>query len=359
VLAALLFRDPIEQRLAGGQPPTISETAVILTSEALAAALIAATASATETAVPTQTAIVTPSVSATQPATATHTPTPPATDTPTSIPTSTPAQPGDLVIRETDGMPMSYVPGGAFLMGSPDEDITAAPDEKPQHEVTLDPFFMDQYEVSVAQYAAFLNRLGSYKNACLEKDCVHPRFEAGFTSYLLEEDQGNGKLLYIPLTGFANFPINHVSWYGAQAYCQAMGGRLPTEAEWEYAARGSDGRIYPWGNQAPNENLAVFNSDSYEKLKPVNALPAGSSPFNILGMAGSMWEWTNDWYDEDYYSISPDANPTGPETGLMKAIRGGAWPNNNLADRVRAANRSNFTPDFISATVGFRCVQDP
>jgi formylglycine-generating enzyme required for sulfatase activity len=255
-------------------------------------------------------------------------------------------------------MPMRLIPGGAFMMGSLDEDFTAAPDERPQHEVKLDPFYLDTYEVSVAQYVAFLNRLGNYRDTCYENDCVHPRFEAGYTSYLLEEDQGDGTLIYMPLTGFATYPINHVSWYGAKAYCEAVGARLPSEAEWEYAARSDDGRTYPWGNEPPDETKAVFNSDSYENIKPVGALPDGKSPFGIYGMAGSLWEWTNDWYDENYYSESPVDNPTGPETGLMKIIRGGAWPNNNLADRIRSANRSNFTADFISATVGFRCARD-
>jgi formylglycine-generating enzyme required for sulfatase activity len=254
---------------------------------------------------------------------------------------------------------MSYIPGGTFMMGALEEDFTAAPDEKPQHEVKLDPFHLDQFEVTVAQYAAFLNRIGTYKEACSGHDCLHPRFEAGFTSYLIEEDQGDGSFIYIPFTGYSNYPINHVSWYGAQAYCEAMGARLPTEAEWEFAARGDDGRIYPWGNETPDETKAVFASTSYDNLKPVDALPDGQSPFGIYGMAGSLWEWTNDWYDEDYYEISPRNNPLGPEINLNKVIRGGAWPDNNLADRIRSANRSNFTPDFISATVGFRCARSP
>jgi len=355
LLIIWLVRPPAPQNLAGSQPPALTETAVLLTSESLAAAVITAipSATATETAVPSPTPTAIPTDTPTITATAT------ATDTPTITATPTRAKPLPLITREADGMPMRFVPGGVFMMGSPDDDFTAAPDERPAHEVTLSPFYIDQYEVSVAQYAAFLNRLGTYKSACAENDCVHPRFEAGFTSYLLEEDQGDGSFVYVPLTGHANYPINHVSWFGAQAYCEAMGARLPTEAEWEFAARGDDGRIYPWGNKPPDETLAVFNSESYENVKPVDALPDGVSPFNIFALAGSMWEWTNDWYDEAYYKTSPAINPPGPETGLNKVIRGGAWPNNNLADRIRAANRSNFTPDFISATVGFRCAHDP
>ncbi len=354
LITVFVFREPM-QRLAGEQPPTISETAVFLTSEALATAMIAANPSSTATAVPTETSTVTPIPTETP----TVTPTPEPTDTPTITPTATPGKPVDSFIREEDGMAMNYVPGGTFMMGSEDDDFIAAPDEKPQHEVVIDPFYLDQFEVSVAQYAAFLNRIGTYKEACAENDCLLPRFEAGFTSYLLEEDQGDGSLFYIPLTGFADYPINHVSWFGANTYCEAMGARLPTEAEWEFAARGEDSLTYPWGNEAPDETLAVFNSSSYDNLKPVDALPDGQSPYGIYAMAGSLWEWVNDWYDEDYYTESPRSNPAGPETGLMKVIRGGAWPNNNLADRIRSANRSNFTADFISATVGFRCARDP
>ncbi|MBE2220430.1 MAG: SUMF1/EgtB/PvdO family nonheme iron enzyme [Anaerolineae bacterium] len=353
IIAVIIFRDPIQQQIAGEQPPAISETAVMLTSEAMAAAMLASTPSPTATAVPTETSTPEPSH------TPTITPTPEPSETPTIAPSPTSDTPPESYIRQEDGMNMNYIPGGTFMMGSLDEDFTAAPDERPQHEVEIDPFYLDQFEVTVAQYAAFINRIGTYKEACYENDCVHPRFEAGFTSYLLEEDQGDGSFIYIPLTGFSDYPINHVSWYGAQAYCEAIGARLPTEAEWEYAARGDDGRTYPWGNTPPDEEKAVFASSSYDNLKPVDALPDGQSPFGIYAMAGSLWEWTNDWYEEDYYSISPRNNPTGPETSLNKVIRGGAWPDNNLADRIRSANRSNFTPDFISATVGFRCARNP
>jgi formylglycine-generating enzyme required for sulfatase activity len=244
-------------------------------------------------------------------------------------------------------------------MGSGDEDVLAGSDERPPHEVTLDNFYIDKYEVTVAQYAVFLNRLGTYDNACDHLDCALPQQIAGETSYLLEQDFGDGTIQYLPVTGFAKYPANHVSWFGANAYCQAMGARLPTEAEWEYAARGDDGRIYPWGNSAPNPTRAVYQSQSFENLKPVDALPEGASPFGVYGLAGSVWEWVADWYGQDYYSLSPAVNPTGPESGLTRVIRGGAWPANNQADRIRAANRSSITPDFLSSTIGFRCASTP
>jgi formylglycine-generating enzyme required for sulfatase activity len=253
-------------------------------------------------------------------------------------------------------MVMVLVPAGAFLMGSPEGDYNAGPDERPQHEVTLSAFYMDKYEVNVAQFAAFLTELGGYERLCGSFDCGLPRQRAGFTSYIIEEREGEEPRRYVALEGFENYPANHVSWYGASSYCQWVGGRLPTEAEWEYGARGTDGRLYPWGDELPNLFLAVFNSEAFEDLKPVDALPDGASPYGVLAMAGSMWEWVGDWYDENYYGESPAENPTGPNAGSEKVARGGAWPNNNLADRVRSANRSANAPDFVSSAVGFRCV---
>lgn len=291
--------------------------------------------------------------------TATTTPTP--SITPTSTPTATPERYPPIITREQDSMEMILIPEGTFLMGAADDDFSSAPDERPQHEVHLPQFYMDRYEVTVEQYAAFLNRLGSYERACEGVDCAWPQELAGYTSYLSRQDIGDGSVQYFAVTGFANYPINHVSWFGAKTYCESVGARLPTEAEWEYAARGTDGRIYPWGNLTPDPegDLAIFQSESYENLLPVDALPNGTSPFGIYGMAGSMWEWTADWYNEDYYDESALNDPTGPETGFARVIRGGAWPFNNQADRIRSTNRSSLTPDFISSAVGFRCVRAP
>ena len=203
--------------------------------------------------------------------------------------------------------------------------------------------------------------MGGHERACEGVDCAWPQELAGYTSYLILQDLGDGTEQYYATTGFANYPINHVSWYGAEAYCESVGARLPTEAEWEYAARGTDDRIYPWGNiqPEPGGDRAIFQSESYEALKPVDALPNGASAFGIFGMAGSMWEWTADWYKETWYSESNITNPTGPETGFGRVIRGGAWPFNNQADRIRATNRSSLSPDFLSSAVGFRCVRTP
>jgi formylglycine-generating enzyme required for sulfatase activity len=316
-------------------------------------ALPAASPTATATNTPTQTVTPSPTATATVP------PTP--TDTPTATPTLTPTPdlPPPEITRQSDGMVMVYIPAGTFTRGAAEDDEMAESDERPQHEVTLDAFYIDKYEVSVAQYAFFLNRHGGYEGACNGVDCALTRPRVGGTSYLDEQDLGDGRIQFVPVTGYGNYPMNHVSWYGAVAYCEAMGARLPTEAEWEYAARGTDGRLYPWGNEPPDSTRAVFQSDSYDELLPVDALPAGASPFGIYGMAGSMWEWVADWYSERYYQDSPRLNPPGPDVGFNRVIRGGAWPNNNWADRLRTSNRNAAFPDFISSTIGFRCAYDP
>lgn len=274
---------------------------------------------------------------------------------PTPVATSLPTPILEFV-RSQDGMVMVYVPAGTFLMGSADNDPNAGEDEKPQHSVTLSAFYMDKFEINVAQYVAFLNDLGNYAGSCYSFDCTLPVIRVGSTSFITEDVQANIHT-YAVVAGFENHPVNYISWYGAAAYCATMGGRLPTEAEWEYAARGSDGRLYPWGNAQPDRTKAVFNSSGINNLLAVDALPAGASPFGILGMAGGVWEWVGDWYQADYYVNSPTTNPTGPDTGPGRSARGGAWPNNNQADRIRSANRNLFESDFLSSTIGFRCVR--
>lgn len=352
LLFTLAGNSPVSQQVAGLLGiETATPTAVPDTPAPPVEAAVLPEPTATATLPPTETPLPT----------ATETPSPTPTETATPTATATPERYPDTIIRQQDGMEMVLIPAGTFLMGAGDNDFIAAPDERPQHEVTLPQFYLDRYEVTVEQYAAFLNRLGAYERACDGVDCAWPQELAGYTSYLSQQDIGDGSVQFFATTGFANYPINHVSWFGAQMYCQSVGARLPTEAEWEYAARGTDGRIFPWGDLAPEPtgDLAVFQSDSYEDMKPVNALPNGASPFGIYGMAGSMWEWTSDWYNENYYAESSSIDPAGPETGFARVIRGGAWPFNNQVDRIRSTNRSSLTPDFISSAVGFRCARAP
>lgn len=244
-------------------------------------------------------------------------------------PTPTP-QSGASMTREKDEMEMVYVPAGTFTMGSEDGNI----DEAPTHEVYLDAFWVDKFEVTNTQYDKCVS-----DGACDE----------GNNPYDSVED--------------ANRPRTHVSWYQADAYCQWVGGSLPTEAQWEKAARGTDGRMYPWGDEEPTCELAVFGFDDgtceAEDIRVVGGLPIGSyqnnaSPYGAVDMAGNLSEWVSDWYGSTYYSNSPSENPTGPAYGESRVVRGGSWSNN--AAELRTTVRFSDDPNFSEHLNGFRCV---
>ena len=301
-----------------------------------------ATSSLPPTAVPTQTVRPTRTPVPTQP------PPPPQTAVPVQIQTL-----GEQ-IRERDQMPMIGIPGGTFQMGLPTNHPLAEPDEQPAHSVTLDPFWIDAYEVSVAQYADFLNTLGTYANTCLGYNCLITRSETQASNLLGIVDGA-----FVPIEETAVLPINQVSWYGAAAYCAWVGARLPTEAEWEYAARGPDGRLYPWGDTDPTTQSALFDTQ-FELLQPVNSLENGRSPFGLHHMAGNVWEWVADGYDTFYYVYSPEQNPTGPETSplMPRVLRGGGY--DSPPNQLRATNREFYRPSALDAvaSVGFRCAAD-
>jgi formylglycine-generating enzyme required for sulfatase activity len=228
-----------------------------------------------------------------------------------------------------DRVPMALVPAGEFDMGSREGE--GEDDERPRHRVYLDAFYMDRYQVTVSRYAKFLNATGRER----------PR-------YWNEATLSQGE----------NRPVIGVTWQDADAYCRWAGKRLPTEAEWEKAARGTDGRKYPWGNEEPTSRHANFGKSEQDEvpLLPVGSLEAGKSPYGIYDMAGNVWEWVADWYDAGYYQRSPVQNPAGPPGGQAKVARGGAWDRHVF--NVRAANRSSFTPTNRFKDVGIRCVQD-
>jgi formylglycine-generating enzyme required for sulfatase activity/uncharacterized caspase-like protein len=270
------------------------------------------------------------------------------TEAPIPSPTWSPdASRGDTWIRPADEAVMVYVPAGEFLMGSIENDEYARDNELPQHTVTLDAFWIDKYEVTNAQYAAFLNAEGNQ--------------EEGGVTWLDAEDEDvwihERDGVWEADSGYADHPVVGVSWYGARAYAAWVGGRLPTEAEWEKAARGTEGQRYPWGNEQPTRDLSNF-SGNVGGTTPVGSYsPAGDSPYGCADMAGNVWEWVHDWYDEDYYSVSPGSNPQGPASGTYRVLRGGAFF--NFPSDVRCAFRSWGGPGFRRNHVGFRVVVSP
>lgn len=279
-----------------------------------------------------------------EPTPASQTPVPSQTDTPT-IPTATPVltlaatddsdmeqfDDGilfDVRIREADGMEMVYVPAGSFIMGS-DSGVS---DEQPTHGVILDAYWIDKHEVTNSQYSV-----------CVAAGaCTKPAY-----------DVSNTLNHYYSHENYANYPVIYVDWYQAEGYCKWAGGKLPTEAEWEKAARGTDGSTYPWGNDNPNSSLANYDWN-VDDTSAVGSYPEGVSPYGAFDMAGNVWEWVSDWYDGNYYETSPQENPKGSENGTYKLLRGGAWYSD--PGTVSASYRSWTLAGGFMYDLGFRCV---
>ena len=275
--------------------------------------------------------------------TAVLTPTLPPTLTPS--PTPTRLSIGSTMVSPVDSMTLVYVPAGEFPMGAEDGD----PDERPVHTVKLDAFWVDQTEVSNAMFAQ-----------CVEAGHCSP--PSDYSSYTRDQYYGN--------SSYNHFPVIYVSWHQSQNYCSWAGRRLPTEAEWEKTARGTDGRAYPWGNGSMAGNLLNFADsntdfgfayrsidDGYGDTSPVGNYKDGQSPYFALDMAGNVWEWVADWYSDNYYNNSPSSNPKGSSSGAERALRGGSWSDSR--NDVRSSQRLASDPSTTHYAIGFRCAQSP
>jgi formylglycine-generating enzyme required for sulfatase activity len=296
----------------------------------------------------------------------TEVPTEAPTATPTEAPTATPIEEptpsaGETWTRPADGMVMVYVPGGEFKMGSDDGGDYALQlcseyrsdcerewfeDERPVRTVALDGFWIDRTEVTNGQYRQCVGagtcdpppRIGSYTRDTYYDDSVYDEH-----------------------------PVVWVAWHQAAGYCAWAGARLPTEAEWEYAARGPEGWVFPWGNKFDGTRLNYCDvncpldwadetvDDGYADTAPVGSYPGGVSWCGALDMAGNVSEWVADWYDSDYYRRLPPRNPPGPPSGLRRVLRGGSWDLETY--RVRSAYRRGPLPGVTLYSWGFRCAR--
>jgi serine/threonine-protein kinase len=237
---------------------------------------------------------------------------------------------GQVIRAEHDGMGLVFIPQGSFTMGWKFGD----PGEFPEHRVTLDAFWIDKTEVTNRMYAACVS-----SGAC--------ELPANLASYKHQDYYANPE--------YAEFPVVYVNWQQATAYCAWADRRLPTEAEWEYAARGEENRLYPWGKEAPSKELANFNHLFIDTTR-VGSFPDGASPYGVLDMAGNVAEWVSDWYFESYYARSAKENPQGPAEGMVRAFRGGSFA--NVGEKIRSSRRVHDDAIYSSSSLGFRCAKD-
>ena len=222
-----------------------------------------------------------------------------------------------------DHMNQIYIPAGEFTMGSgaKDKEILA-------HKVYLDAYWMDQTDVTNAMYAI-----------CVKASiCSHP---AHYDHYFDDSK-------------YADYPVVYVTWYAAQTFCTWEGGTLPTEAQWEKAARGWDGRPYPWGASPADVTLLNYNGDHGDIVSAYDYL-IGLSPYGLLQMSGNVRQWMSDWYERTYYTVSPYKNPQGPDSGQYKSLRGGAFDDN--FQEVETTYRAYHEPTSAGQERGFRCAQ--
>jgi formylglycine-generating enzyme required for sulfatase activity len=260
-------------------------------------------------------------------------PSPTATPAPIVTPTLPPIE------TASDGSEMVLIKSGPFEMGAPDGPFN----EKPVHTVFLDAFYLDKYEVANRQYAA-----------CVEAGVCTP--PSGIASARRE--------LYFGNEVFDDYPVIFVSWFQAKTYCSVWrGDDLPTEAQWEKAARWEPDtgitRRYPWGEDSPSVDLLNYHAeDVINDTTPVKAFAAGASPVGAQNMLGNVWEWVQDWYSDEYYNFSPDANPQGPPEEIrpgLRTVRGGSWAYDQIP---RATDRQDAEHTLVENDIGFRCARN-
>jgi formylglycine-generating enzyme required for sulfatase activity len=232
-----------------------------------------------------------------------------------------------------DGMTLLYVPAGEFTMGSE----TGKDEEKPIHTIYLDGFWIDQTEVTNRQYALCVTA----------GQCISPN-----------ETDSSLRSIYYGNSEFDDYPVIYVNWNMAKTYCEWAGRRLPTEAEWEKAARGMDERTYPWGEDISCNEANYDPKDScFGDTTIAGNFTSGESPYGVYDMAGNVWEWVSDWYSETYFQDSPLANPLGPDSGQYRVLRGGSFDSGTSG--VRTINRYRYEPTYTLLSIGFRCASSP
>ncbi|MBR6090166.1 MAG: formylglycine-generating enzyme family protein [Anaerolineaceae bacterium] len=255
-----------------------------------------------------------------------------------AVPTYDPFASGSFyeeLVQEPAGInygEMVLIPEGPFIMGT--DDPNALPDSRPAHEVTLHEYWIDRFEVTNALYA----------DCVAAKYCTAPK-----------DLSGASRKNYFTDPNYADYPVIHVDYYQATAYCAWAGKRLPTEAEWEKAARGNEGFLYPWGNELPDRIPAQINQFQIGDTVRVDSFPEGVSPYGVYNMEGNVWEWTSDQYDSNFYSTGPDHDPTAFTGGNDYVIRGYSWAYPFSRYEITTRNSSYILNH--SYDLGFRCAK--
>lgn len=258
---------------------------------------------------------------------------------------------------QADGATLVYVPAGAFVMGSDKSERN----ERPARKVRMSAYWIDQTEVTASRFARFVEATRHRTTA-----------EAENWAWVWDESLNKGKggwrreksVNWRNPSGknsdwktMPQQPVSQVSWHDADAYCRWAGRRLPTEAEWEHAARGGDGRKYSWGNARDLKRANLHGGeDGFPGVAPVGSFPKGASPFGVLDMAGNVWEWVADWYHPQAYKTMAARDPKGPAKGSRRVVRGASW--GSPIDWATTTNRYDRLPGYRNNKIGFRCAED-